>query len=127
VLDALQPSMSTLSQGLYATKHIASFMTSSYNHDIIVQNRFCRTLFLGHRSRHGSSGPRVHCLLFQLLASTTSMHVDGRLLQAHRKLQELGDLRGIDYLQSGNLYPEIGPDLAGLSALKLRVDEVGPS
>ncbi len=55
------------------------------------------------------------------------MHVDGRLLQAHRKLQELGDLRGIDYLQSGNLYPEIGPDLAGLSALKLKVDEVGPS
>lgn len=55
------------------------------------------------------------------------MHVDGRLLQAHSKLQKLSDLRGIDYLQSGNLYPEIGPDLAGLSALKSKVDEVGPS
>ena len=65
-----------------------------------------------------------HALL--VVASITSMHVDGRLLQAHRKLQELGDLRGIDYLQSGSLYPEIGPDLAGLSALKLKVDEVGP-
>ena len=69
----------------------------------------------------------MHCLLLQLLASVMSMHVDARLLQAHRKLQELGDLRGIDYLQSGNLYPEIGPDLAGLAALKLRVNEVGPS
>lgn len=58
-----------------------------------------------------------------LLKQAKRAYADGRLLQAHRKLQELGDLRGIDYLQSGNLYPEIGPDLAGLSALKLRVDE----
>ena len=95
------------------------------HHDMITQS--CLTILLGHCSQQCSSGPRVHCLLFQLLASITSVHVDGRLLQAHRKLQELGDLRGIDYLQSGNLYPEIGPDLAGLSALKLKVDEVGHS
>lgn len=54
------------------------------------------------------------------------LHTDGRMLQAHTKLQELGDLRGIDYLQSGNVYPEIGSDLAGLSALKVKIDEVSP-
>ena len=48
------------------------------------------------------------------------------MLQAHTRLQELGDLRGIDYLQSGNVYPEIGSDLAGLSALKVKIDEVCP-
>ncbi len=50
---------------------------------------------------------------------------DGRLLQAHKRLQELSDLRRIDYLHSSNHFPEIGPDLAGLSALKTKVDEVG--
>ena len=41
-------------------------------------------------------------------------------------LQELGDLRGIDYLHSCSHFPELGPALAGLDALKLKVDKVGP-
>ena len=52
------------------------------------------------------------------------MLADGRLLQSHKKLQELSDLRGIDYLRSDGLYPEIGPELAGLDALKTQINAV---
>lgn len=56
--------------------------------------------------------------------SQFSMRADGRLLQSHKKLQELSDLRGIDYLHSDGLYPEIGPELASLDALKTKINEV---
>lgn len=51
-------------------------------------------------------------------------HADGRLLQSHRCLQELSSLRGVDYLHSAVLTPEIGPQLAGLDAWKTKIDEV---
>lgn len=103
-------------------------MTSSYNQDIIIyiMTRSYTIAFVGpcHCAITLGTAP-LACTA--CCSSVMSMRVDGRLLQAHRKLQELGDLRGIDYLQSGSLYPEIGPDLAGLSALKLKVDEVCPT
>lgn len=58
-----------------------------------------------------------------LLQQAKQAYADGRLLQAHKMLQELGDLRGIDYLHSCSHFPELGPALAGLDALKLKVDK----
>ena len=48
----------------------------------------------------------------------------GRLLRAHRLLQQLSDKRGIDYLHSSSHFPEIGPDLANLDAMKDSIDKV---
>lgn len=54
----------------------------------------------------------------------TDAAAEGRLLQSIKRLQELSDLRGIDYLHSGAVYPEIGPELAGLDAQRAKVEEV---
>ncbi|KAL3137283.1 hypothetical protein ABBQ32_006825 [Trebouxia sp. C0010 RCD-2024] len=58
-----------------------------------------------------------------LLLQAKQAYADGRLLQSHKRLQELSDLRGIDYLHSEVLPPDIGPELAGLPDLKLKIDE----
>lgn len=49
---------------------------------------------------------------------------DGRILQAHSKLQQLGDLRHIDIFRSHLPAAELGIDVREVDMLKQRIDEV---
>lgn len=56
---------------------------------------------------------------------TWSFHAaDGRILQAHSKLQQLGHLRHIDIFQSHLPAAELGIDVLEVDMLKQRIDEV---
>lgn len=52
------------------------------------------------------------------------MLADGRILQAHSRLEELGALRHLDIFQSQLSPAEIGIDVHEVAVLKRRVDEV---
>ena len=113
------PALSTASQELRIHTHCKGRCSLCFSNDLHWLSWMKMTLVL--LQLHLFVTPILHPSQLSWLAA------DGRLLQAHKRMQELSNARGIAYMNSDNHFPEIGPDLANLGALKDSIDKVTAS